>query len=55
MTYMAKKTISVAGGANKAQALLAVLKRHSREALVIDEAAALKILEIEDRGKEKWQ
>ncbi|HHX25077.1 MAG TPA: sugar-binding transcriptional regulator [Firmicutes bacterium] len=50
-----KKTISVAGGANKAQALLAVVKRYSREALVIDEAAALKIMEIEDRGKEKWQ
>jgi central glycolytic genes regulator len=45
-----KKTISVAGGANKAQALLAVVKRYSREALVIDEAAALKIMEIEDRG-----
>ena len=50
-----KKTISVAGGANKAQALLAVVKRYSREALVIDEAAALEIMEIEDRGKEKWQ
>lgn len=50
-----KKTIAVAGGANKAQALLAVIKRHSREALVIDEAAALGIMEIEDRGKEKWQ
>ena len=47
-----KKTIAVAGGASKAQALLAVVKRHFREALVIDEAAALEILEIEDRGNE---
>jgi len=50
-----KRIISVAGGANKAQALLAVAKRRPREAMVIDEAAALKILELEDRGKEQWQ
>jgi central glycolytic genes regulator len=41
-----KKTIVVAGGANKAQALLAVVKHHAREALVIDEAGALRILEV---------
>jgi len=50
-----KKTITVAGGTDKAQALLAVIRRQPREALVIDEAAALRILEIEDRGKGKWQ
>ncbi len=50
-----KKTITVAGGRDKAQALLAVIRRQPREALVIDEAAALRILEIEDRGKGKWQ
>jgi central glycolytic genes regulator len=49
-----KKTISVAGGANKAQALLAVAKRHHLEALVIDEAVALEMIKLQDRGKERW-
>ncbi len=42
-----KKAIAVAGGARKAQALLAVIIQQSREALVTDEAAARKMLEID--------
>lgn len=42
-----KKAIAVAGGARKARAMLAVVKQQSREALVTDEAAARRMLEIE--------
>ncbi len=42
-----KKAIAVAGGARKALAMLAVVKQQSREALVTDEAAARRMLEIE--------
>lgn len=42
-----KKLVAVAGGAKKAQAVLAVMKQQSREALVTDEAAARRMLELE--------
>ncbi|MGE5592637.1 MAG: sugar-binding transcriptional regulator [Betaproteobacteria bacterium] len=42
-----KKLVAVAGGAKKARAVLAVMKQQSREALVTDEAAARRMLELE--------
>ncbi|NLS45127.1 MAG: sugar-binding transcriptional regulator [Firmicutes bacterium] len=52
-----KTTILVAGGTDKAQALLAVMKGYSREAFIIDEAAAESILKIQGgkkNGSKNW-